>query len=71
MYEGVAYFSYLLRLWQVPIDGGYTWRFLLESVQTGEKCGFTSLKELLDYLGQVTAEDEVLLGKGSHSEVQG
>ncbi len=71
MYEGVGYFSYLLRLWQVPIDGGYTWRILLESVRTGEKCGFTSLKELVDYLGQVTAEDEMPSGKGSRSEVQG
>jgi len=71
MYEGVAHFSYLLRLWQVPTDGGYAWRILLENVQTGEKRGFTSLNELLDYLGQVTAENDVPSGEGSHSEVQG
>jgi hypothetical protein len=70
MDEGVVYFSYLLRLWQVPTDGGYAWRVLLESVRTGEKCGFTSLKELMDYLGQVTAEDIVSTNKGSQTEVQ-
>lgn len=67
---GVTYYSYLLRLWQVPTNGEYAWRILLESVRTGEKCGFTSLKELMDYLGQVTAEDEVPSGKGSQTEVQ-
>ena len=71
MYQGVAHFSYLLRLWQVPTDGEHAWRILLESVQTGEKCGFASLQELVDFLGQLTAEDEVPSGKGSHSEVQG
>ena len=66
-----TYISFLLRLWQVPTNGEHAWRVLLENVQTGEKHGFASLKELLAYLSQVTAEGNVTLGEGSQTEVQG
>ena len=44
-----AYFSFLLRLWQVD-DGGPHWRLTLENVESGERHGFTSLEALLEYL---------------------
>jgi hypothetical protein len=65
------YSSFLLRLWQVPANDEHAWRILLENVQTGEKCGFGNLEELLDYLSQVTAGTNEILREGSHSEVQG
>ena len=71
MSEAAIYYSYLLRLWPVPTDGERAWRIQLENVQTGEKHGFASLKELLAYLSQVTAEGNVTLGEGSRTEVQG
>jgi hypothetical protein len=71
MSEGATNYSFLLRLWQVPTNEQYDWRILLENVQTGEKRGFASLKELLTYLSQVTAETNETLGEGSHIKVQG
>ena len=65
------YFSFLLRLWQVPTDRENALRILLENVLTGEKRGFTSLEELLAYLNQVTAETHETSAEGSHIEVQG
>ncbi len=45
-----GYHSYLLRLWQVPIDEGHHWRIVLEEVGTGEKWGFSSFDDLLAFL---------------------
>ncbi len=47
------YYSYLLRLWQVPEGGSQSWRVLLENIQTGEKCGFNSLEDMVTFLRQV------------------
>jgi hypothetical protein len=63
--DGATYYSYLLRMWQVPTDGDHIWRIQLENVQTGEKCGFVSLEELLAYLSQLTANKNELSGEGS------
>ncbi len=59
------YYSYLLRIWQVPTSEEHTWRIQLENVQTGEKCGFASLEELLAYLRQVTTQKDDLTGEGN------
>jgi hypothetical protein len=69
--DGATYYSYLLRIWQVPNNDERAWRIQLENVQTGEKHGFASLEELLVYLGQVTAQEGNPTGEGSQGEVQG
>lgn len=45
--------SYILRLYGTPENGMWSWRFVLTSLQQGEKTeqGFQSLDELVDYLG--------------------
>jgi hypothetical protein len=43
------YLAFLLRLWKV-CDDSERWRASLENVKTGEKCGFTSLDDLIAYL---------------------
>jgi hypothetical protein len=48
--EGRRYISYLLRLWQTESDGGLVWHCSLESPQSGERLGFTSLADLCAYL---------------------
>jgi hypothetical protein len=63
--EGAIYYSFLLRLWQVPTNGEHAWRILLENVQSGEKCGFASTEELFIYLRQITKQEDTLTGKGS------
>jgi hypothetical protein len=55
--KGAIHYSYLLRLWQVSTNGEIAWRILLDNVQTGEKCGFSSLEELQDYLYQVIDQE--------------
>ena len=54
MEDTLIYRSYLLRMWQVREGAGLAWRATLEDVKTGEKCGFTSLKELTTFLRKVT-----------------
>ena len=49
-----SYSSYLLRLWLTPSGGGLVLRASLESAQTGERVGFTSLDELSDFLQRQT-----------------
>lgn len=44
------YLSYLLRLWQVIVDGQPVWRASLESAQTGQHRGFASLAQLTAFL---------------------
>jgi len=45
-----GYLAYLLRLWQVHSRGKTIWRTALESAQTGERVGFSSLDELFTFL---------------------
>jgi hypothetical protein len=66
-----AYLSFMLRLWQVKDATGPVWHASLESVETGRLQGFASLEELLTYLNQITREENLKPGKGSHIEVQG
>ena len=64
--EGAShYFSFLLRLWQVPTDRENALRVMLENVLTGEKCGFASLEELLAYLNQVIEQENEISVEGS------
>jgi len=44
------YLSYLLRLWQTSDGGQQVWRVSLECPGTGERQGFASLKDLMDFL---------------------
>jgi len=57
------YYSYLLRMWQVPDDGHLAWRVLLENIQTGEKHGFSCLEELMAFLGQDISSENNLVGE--------
>jgi hypothetical protein len=58
--EQPGYLSYLLRLWQVDIEGvapqasGAVWRASLESSHTGKREGFASLDELIEFLHRQT-----------------
>jgi hypothetical protein len=54
-----SYRSYLLRLWQVYVEGQQIWRASLESAQTGELLHFANLRELTVFLvQQVRAADQ-------------
>lgn len=44
------YFSYLLRLWQTSNGEKQVWRASLECPGTGERQGFASLKDFMDFL---------------------
>ena len=69
------YVSYLLRLWRVSggaqpfVPGEAVWRASLEHPLTGERVGFATLDDLVEYLrNQVdasasTGEDEVIEGR--------
>ena len=48
------YLAYMLRLWQVEVDGDLVWRASLESPHTGERRGFASLEALFDFLRERT-----------------
>lgn len=50
-----AYQSYLLRLWKVPANGGFTWRASLEHPESGELEGFADLRSLFDSLRERTS----------------
>jgi len=52
---GLAYLSYLLRLWQTGNESEIVWRAALEDVRTGERQGFASLDALIAHLREVTA----------------
>ena len=54
--ERPVYVSYLLRLWSVRVDHETEWRASLESSLTGERLGFASLDELLDFLRRETGQ---------------
>ena len=58
------YYSFLLRLWRTGENDGEIWRATLENAHTGERCGFTSLEELLAYLSQLTTTNDDTAHKG-------
>lgn len=49
-----SYFSYLLRLWPITIQGQLMWRASLEHPHTGERMGFASLERLFAFLQDQT-----------------
>jgi len=53
--EKRSYRAYMLRMWQIKVDGEYVWRVTLESSLTGERLGFAGLDALVQYLREVTA----------------
>ena len=53
------YYSFLLRLWASETNGMTTWRFSVESPETGEKQIFANLGDLLDFLDTLTASTSV------------
>lgn len=70
------YLSYLLRLWQVIVDGQPVWRASLESAQTGQHRGFASLVQLTAFLETEMAtarlaspgEDDPVTGAETYDE---
>ena len=42
--------AYLLRIWQERQNGNTVWRASLEDPHTGERCSFSSLALLVDFL---------------------
>ena len=54
--RGEEYLSYMLRLWQesgddpLDVDGAPVWRASLTSPTTGERLGFATLDDLVEYL---------------------
>ena len=50
MPEQPRYLAYLLRLWQTSDQGKLLWRASLECPGTGQRQGFASLKDLIDFL---------------------
>jgi hypothetical protein len=61
------YQSYLLRLWRVRTNK-HTWRASLENVETGEVSGFTTMKELIEFLQDLDGEEQKL-GKEACYEI--
>ena len=48
--DQVRYLAYMLRLWQVHIDGEVRWRASIEDPHTGERRGFADLEALFGFL---------------------
>lgn len=57
------YKSFLLRQWMVKVNNHTTWRFSLESSQTGTRWGFADVEALCAFLRQSV---ESLLGSESN-----
>jgi hypothetical protein len=54
--EQRRYLSYLLRLWQTSDGEDQVWRASLETPGTGERRGFASLGDLVDFLRTQTRD---------------
>lgn len=52
--DHVHYLAYMLRLWQVRIDGDVAWRASIENPHTGERHGFANLDRLFEFLEEQT-----------------
>jgi hypothetical protein len=57
------YLAYLLRLWQVAVEGGPGWRASLENAHTGQRQAFASLDDLFAFLRRQTAGIGAVEGK--------
>ena len=52
--------TYILRIWETrsfPPDPDATWHLSLEDIETGERIGFSSLSDLLDFLSDELRSD--------------
>ena len=56
------YYSFLLRLWASETNGMTTWRFSLESSETGEKQIFANLGDLMEFLEKLAESSAVSRG---------
>lgn len=56
--ERQRYRSYLLRLWQTRDGEDQVWRASLETPGTGERRGFASLEDLVDFLQAQTRDQK-------------
>lgn len=58
--ESEEYMSFLVRLWRDHLggDGPCGWRCEAEHVQTGMRCRFSSLDQLLTFLRQAASAPE-------------
>ena len=50
------YHAYLLRLWRAQQDQQVVWRASLDDPRTGERRGFASFDQLVDYLQETLEE---------------
>ena len=66
--EEERYRSYLLRLWQTQSMGEWIWRVSIESVYTGERRGFASLKLLFQFLENEIGGAAYDVNPGTHPE---
>ena len=67
--ERPGYRAYLLRLWQVTSGGQLEWRASLEDPHTGQRLGFGSLEQLVEYLQQtIGSTDQPGEDVGSNAE---
>lgn len=53
----IQYHAYLLRIWQDIYDGQPVWRASLENAKTGERIGFATLTDLVQFLCAQTNSD--------------
>lgn len=62
MSTSVQYASFLIRLWREdsPGDTSPEWRGEVEHIQSGQRCTFSTLDEMLGFLRQL-AEDSTSL----------
>ena len=63
------YLAYLVRPWTVNANGNLVWRASVENAHTGERCAFTDLAGLFDFLQTAVAEEPPARSKseGSHA----
>ena len=61
------YYSYMVRIWRIPMNEGHTYRILLENIQTGERCNFENLEEMTSYLQRLLETGQIPLIAEDHS----
>jgi hypothetical protein len=64
--ESPDYLSYLLRLWRVRDGQVPAWRASLKDAGTGERVGFGSVEELVEFL-RAQASDTAAPGPGDQA----
>ena len=54
--EKLEYLAYLLRLWRTGLGENVVWRASLQDPQSGQRIGFASLDEVVEFLEQKMEE---------------